>query len=238
MARAATADATLLAGVAYFRSLPSARLRALAGRCRARALAAGETLFEEGGPCSGLFIVAAGRIEIRQTSLRGRDQVFHTEGPGATLGEGPLFDRGGYIASAIALTPSRVLFLPRAEVVALCRRHPDVALATLESLARRLRRFAGIVSELAFHPVKERVARYIQNAAAGHDAVFDLPLTHAQLAARLGTVRELVARALAQIERAGAIERRGKRVVIRDRARLEACARGDADAEESPGRVT
>ena len=105
----------------------------------------------------------------------------------------------------------------------------------LESLARRVRRFAGIVSELAFHPVKERVARYIQGAAAGHDAAFDLPLTHAQLAARLGTVRELVARALAQIERAGAIERKGKRVVIRDRARLEACALGEAGLEEFAG---
>jgi len=219
-------DTAILARVGYFRALPPARLARLARRCRVRALAAGETLFEEGAPCAGLFIVAAGRIEIGQTSLRGREQVLHTEGPGATLGEGPLFDGGGYIASAVALEQSRVLLLPRADVIALCREHPDVALALLESLARRVRRFASIVSDLAFHPVKERVARYLQSAAAGERAL-DLDLTQTQLAARLGTVRELVARALAQLERAGAIERTGKRIAIRDHARLEALALGE-----------
>jgi CRP/FNR family transcriptional regulator len=173
-----------------------------------------------------------GRIEIRQTSLRGREQVFHTEGPGATLGEGPLFDGGGYIASAVALEPSRVLFLPRADLLALCRQHPEVALALLEALARRMRRFAEIVSDLAFRPVTERVAHYLHRAA-GRAAVLHLDLTRTQLAARLGTVRELVARALAQLERAGAIERAGKRVVIRDRVRLAAIARGESRAGEA-----
>jgi len=66
----------------------------------------GQLLFEEGAPCHGLFILADGAIEVRQISLRGREQVFHSEGPGATLGEAPLFDRGGYIASAGAIAPA------------------------------------------------------------------------------------------------------------------------------------
>jgi CRP/FNR family transcriptional regulator len=231
---AAAADAALLGRVGYFRSLPPSRIAALAARCRTRTLAAGATLFDEGAPCAGLFIVATGRIEIRQTSLRGREQVFHTEGPGATLGEGPLFDGGGYIASAVALEPSRVLFLPRADLLALCRLHPEVALALLEALARRVRRFAEIVSDLAFRPVTERVAHYLHRAA-GRETVLRLDLTHAQLAARLGTVRELVTRALAQLERAGAIERAGQRVVIRDRTRLAAVAHGDSRAGKATG---
>ena len=237
-ARADAGDVELLGRVTYFGSLPVKRLRELAERCRARDLAPAETLFEEGGPCTGLFIIAAGRIEVRQISLRGREQVFHTEGPGSTLGEGPLFDRGGYIASAVALEPSRVLFLPRADVLELCRRHPEVALAIVESLARRVRRFAEIVGDLAFRPVKERLARYLEATAAPRiptaGLVLDLQLTHTQLAARLGTVRELVARALAQLERAGAISRNGKRIVIRDRTRLQAFALGDATSGENP----
>jgi CRP-like cAMP-binding protein len=143
VSRSPSADA--LRRVAYFASLPASELRHLAGRCTTRSLGAGETLFEEGEPCRGLLIIAEGRVEIRQTSLRGREQVFHTEGPGAALGEGPLFDGGGYIATAVALTPTRALSLPRAEVLALCRRRPDVALAMLETMARRVRHFAGIV---------------------------------------------------------------------------------------------
>jgi CRP-like cAMP-binding protein len=229
------ADAALLRRVPYFRSLDAGQLGALTGRCLARTLKRGETLFEEGASCAGLFIVSTGRVEVRQVSPRGREQVFHTEGPGATLGEGPLFDRGGYIASAVALEPTRVLFLSRAEVLDLCRRHPEVALAMLEALARRVRRFAEIVADLAFRPVRERLARYLTATARPRarpaGLVVDLMLTHAQLAARLGTVRELVARALADLERSGVIARSGKRVVVRDPARLEALAAGEADTE-------
>ena len=178
--------------------------------------------------------MGTGRIEVHQISLRGREQVFHTEGPGATLGEGPLFDGGGYIASAVALKPTRVLLLPRAAVLDLCRRHPEVALAILAALARRLRRFAELVGDLAFRPVTERLARYLDQTAAprapAKGLVVRLELTQAQLAARLGTVRELVARALAQLERAGAIRRMGRRIVIRDRARLRTFAHGDGVA--------
>jgi CRP/FNR family transcriptional regulator len=232
MARAEprAASARILRRIPYFASLPAAELTRLAGRCATRSLAAGEVIFEEGQLCRGLFIVADGRVEIRQTSPRGREQVFHTEGPGATLGEGPLFDGGGYIASAVAVARSRVLFLPRAEIFALCRRRPSVALAMLKTMARRLRRFAGIVSDLSFHPVTERVARHLAAAVAGPvepDTRVDLMLTQTQLAARLGTVRELVARALSQLEASGVIVRDRSRIIIRDPTRLAALARGD-----------
>jgi CRP/FNR family transcriptional regulator len=223
--------AALLARVRHFRALPALELRRLAARCSTRTLRRGEILFEEGQPCRGLFVVAEGAVEVRQTSLRGREQVFHSEGPGATLGEVPLFDGGGYLASAVALEPARVLLLPRADLLDLCRRRPGVTLSLLEAMARRVRRFAGLVSDLAFRPVPERLARYLEEAAGPRPivpgTVLDLQLTQTQLAARLGTVRELVARAFAQLAAGGVIQRKRARVVIRDPARLAALARGE-----------
>lgn len=214
----------------YFRSLSSVELGQLARRCSSRTLARGQTLFEEGAPGTHLFVIASGHIEVRQTSLRGREQVFHTERPGAALGEAPLFDGGGYIATAVAIEPTRVLSLSRSRLLTLCRTHPDVALAIMETLARRVRRFAGIVSDLAFRPILERLARYLVGTAERRPLApgleLDLQLTQAQLAARLGTVRELVARALAQLEQAGVLSRKGSRVVVRDPARLRALAEG------------
>jgi CRP/FNR family transcriptional regulator len=240
-ARAPGTSTQALSEVAYFASLPATELRRLAGRCTVRRLGPGEALFEEGEPCRGLLIVADGRVEVRQISLRGREQVFHTEGRGATLGEGPLFDGGGYIASAVALTPTRVLFLPRAEVLQLCQRRPAVALAILKTLARRVRHFAGLVSDLAFRPVAERLARHLETALAGPvkpGTCLELTLTQAQLAARLGTVRELVARAFSQLEERGVIARERSRVTIRDPGRLAALARGDEDAWAGDSHVT
>jgi CRP/FNR family transcriptional regulator len=104
----------------------------------------------------------------------------------------------------------------------------------LESMARRVRRFAGLVEDLAFRQVTERLARHIETAAAAlgrpvsPGTVVDLALTQEQLAGRLGTVRELVSRGLAQLERAGTIKRSRARIVIRDPGRLAEAARGDA----------
>jgi CRP-like cAMP-binding protein len=221
-------DVETLRRVEYFRSLPDAELRRLAAACRSRTLRAGETLFEEGDPCSGLFVVAEGTVAVRQISFRGREQVFHTEGPGATLGEAPLFDRGGYVASAVAMTAVRAVLLPRPHVIALCQRRPEVALAILHAMAGRVRRFAELVADLAFRPVTERLARHLETLRAGGTGrEVRLTLTHAQLAARLGTVRELVVRALGQLERSGVIDRSRSTIVIRDPVRLAALARGE-----------
>ena len=222
--------------VAYFRTLPAAELARLAGRCRQRTLRRGEHAFETGDACHGLLVIAEGAVEMRQVSPRGREQVLHAEGAGATLGEAPLFDGRGYIASAVAVESTRLVLVPREVVLDLCRRHPAVALSMLEAMARRVRSFAGLVEDLAFRQVTERLARHIEAAAAASGrpvsvgTVVDLTLTQEQLAARLGTVRELVSRALAQLERAGAIKRSRARIVIRDPGRLAEAAQGGAPA--------
>jgi CRP-like cAMP-binding protein len=227
-----------LGRAAHFRFLPAVERRRLLERGTERALKAGEVLFAEGEPCRGLHILLEGRVELRQVSPRGREQVLHSEGPGATLGEAPLFDRGGYVASAVAVASTRVLFVPRAEVIALFGRYPAVALSLLGTLARRVRRFAELAGSLTFRPVHERLAHYIATAA-GQPArrvpaglTVDLDLTQEQLAAHVGTVRELVARALSQLEKSGVIARDRSRITIRDPVRLARLARG---AEEPAG---
>jgi CRP/FNR family transcriptional regulator len=111
----------------------------------------------------------------------------------------------------------------------------------LRTLARRVRHFASIVSDLAFRPVTERLARYLDTSIEKpiwSGISIELTLTQAQLAARLGTVRELVARAFAQLEGSGVISRDRSRVTIRDPARLAALARGDEETLRGDGHVT
>jgi CRP/FNR family transcriptional regulator len=227
-----------LGRAAHFRLLPAAERRRLLRRGTERVLKEGDVLFAEGEPCRGLHVLLEGRVELRQVSPRGREQVLHSEGPGATLGEAPLFDRGGYVASAVAIASTRALFIPRAEVIALFGRYPAVALSLLATLARRVRRFADLAGSLTFRPVHERLAHYIVTAAGDPQRrvtaglTVDLGLTQEQLAARVGTVRELVARGFSQLERSGVIARDRSRITIRDPVRLARLARG---ADEPPG---
>ena len=225
----------VLARVPYFQSLSPAELRDLARRGVTRTIGRGDHVFIEGEPCRGLFVILEGAVDVRQTSETGREQCLHSEGPAATLGEVPLFDGGGYLASAVGVTPTRLFVLPRSALLALCRRRPAVALALLEALARRVRRVATLAADLAFREVTERVARHLEATARGQGRAltagitFELALTQEQLAAQLGTVRELVARALAQLRRSGVIAQRGRHVTIVDPARLVTRAQGRGD---------
>jgi CRP-like cAMP-binding protein len=225
----------VLARVPYFQSLSPAELRNLARRGTTQTVARGDFVFTGGEPCHGLVVIIEGAVDVRQASEAGREQILHTEGPAATLGEVPLFDGGGYVASAVAAEPTRLFVLPRAALLDLCRRRPAVALALLETLARRVRRFATLAADLAFREVTERVARHLEASARAEGrplaagTTLELALTQEQIATRLGTVRELVARALAELRRSGVIAQRGRRVTILDPARLIARARGRRD---------
>ena len=219
--RIASDVATGLATIPYLASL-SARERAdLAARCHVKLFGKRATVFTEGEPATGLWVVLAGSVRLVRMSARGREQVLHTESAGATLAEVPLFDGGGYVATAVAADEARLLFVPRQTLLALCRRHPSVALGVIAVLARRVRTFAALIEDLALRDVTARLARFILAEArrAGRDVV-ELTGTRDDVAARLGTVRELISRSLAQLRVAGAITVRGRRITVIDERRL------------------
>jgi CRP/FNR family transcriptional regulator len=229
----ATVDA--LGAIPYFAPLPAAALGALGARCAVRAFERGAVVFEEGAPATGLWVILAGRVKLVRVSASGREQVLHAEGPGATLAEVPVFDGGGYVATAVAIDDVRVLFVPRPVVLEVCRRHGDVALGVIAVLARRVRTFAALIEDLALRDVTARVAGWLLAEArrAGADIV-ELPGTREEMGARLGTVRELVSRALGRLRAAGVISVRGRTVRVRDAARLAALAGHRGDRSSTP----
>jgi len=211
-----------LGRVPYLRALPPDGIAALAGRCALRDARRGATIFEEGAEATGLWVILAGRVKLVRTSPRGREQVLHVESAGATLAEVALFDGGGYVASAVAAEDSRLLFVPRDALVALCLREPRVALGVIDVLARRLRTFASLIEDLSLRDVTSRLARFLLAESRRTGSRVVLTGTRDEVAARLGTVRELVSRALSRLGAAGVIEVRGRQIMVKDAARLAA----------------
>jgi CRP/FNR family transcriptional regulator len=227
----------LLRGIQYFRALPPVDLRRLADCAVVRDVRRGARVFEEGARAEGLFVVMQGRVRLVRRSRGGREQVLHAEGPGATLGEVPLLDGGGYVATAVAAEPSRLLYLPRDVILDTCRRHPDVALGIIRVLARRVRAFAGLVEELSLKNLTTRLAGFLlEESASANAPTFTLAATQDDIATRLGTVRELVSRSLGRLRSAGVIEIAGRRVTIRDARRLSAIADGQTLVARVVGR--
>jgi len=188
----------------------------------------GERLFTEGDACEGLFIVSSGAVRIFKSAPSGREQVLALEGPGSSIAELPVFDGGTYPASANAMGPTEVVFISRVAFQAFCLEHPQVALKVLAVVGSRLRRLVGIVEELSFTTVRQRVIALLVRAAeasgrrTARGVQFSLPSGHQEIAFEIGTVRELVSRNLARLQAEGLIEIDGREVLIKDLAALNA----------------
>ncbi len=223
---------SLLRQIPLFAGFDEAALHRLAARSVTRTYPPGHVLFTTGETCRGLYILESGHVRIFRTSPTGREQVLHSEGPGRAIAELPLLDGGPYPASAITEVESRLLFIPRDEFESLYRDNPDVAVAIVHELGRRLRHLVHVTETLAFRDVAARLALYLADVAErsgqqtenGTEILLDR--THEELSFELGTARESVSRALKQLTQKGVIEPLGrKRIRIPDVARLRTLSR-------------
>ncbi|MBZ5585789.1 MAG: Crp/Fnr family transcriptional regulator [Acidobacteriia bacterium] len=214
---------SLLSQIPLLAGLSEGELQALAQTAVERRFAAEEMLFWEGEPCAGIFLIVEGSVKIFKMSAAGREMMLALETAPSTVAELPLFDGGPYPASVRAVGPVISLFINKANFQQVCRQYPDVALKVLAVVGRRLRHLVSIVESMTFGSVTQRLARLVLDAArqAGSDQ-FELPLTHQELASRLGTVREVVSRNLARFRAEGLLRIQGHQIVIQNRAGLEA----------------
>ena len=217
-----------LAKVPIFSGLTETELGFLAQRAVPRQYAPGEVVFAEGQPCAGLYVVERGHIRIFKTSPGGREQVLTIDGPGSSVAEVPVFDGGNYPASGAAVDSALLLFVSKQDFQALCLAHPQVTLKVLRVVGARLRRLVGIIEELSFTTVRHRLASFLVRLArqegkrtpAGIEIL--LPASHQELAAQIGTVRELVSRNLSRFQAEGLLIVEGRNVIVRDLKALEA----------------
>lgn len=219
-----------LSQTALFGELETTDLRALAERAVETRLARGEILFVEGDEARGLYVIVEGAVRAFRESLEGREQVIHVETAGATIAEVPVFDDGRYPSTVAGEEDSVLLFIDKRDVRRLCLDHPQIAISALKLLAGRLRRCAALVEQLSLHEVDERLARLILSEARARgqrqarSITVELILTNQQIASRIGSVREVVSRALARLQQNGLISVEGRRVTIPDEEVLKSYA--------------
>ena len=218
----------LLKRVPIFSSLSEQEFGFLTSHLLQRKYSSGELIFGEGDPCTGLFVVQAGNVRIFKSSAGGREQVLSIDGPGSSIAELPVFDGGNYPASAQAVSDCTLLFFSRQDFQALCVQHPEVALKVLRVVGGRLRRLVGIIEELSFTTVRHRLiallvrmgkADGVRNGSDGIALV--LPSNNSELAAQIGTVRELVSRNLSRLQAEGLIQLDNRNLAIPSLKRLQ-----------------
>lgn len=203
-----------LRGNPYFDDLAEAMLRDIAQHTRLGEYQRGDVLFWEGDPCEGLFIIQQGSAKIFRISPQGRQYIVRILQEGDTFAEVPAFDEGTSPVNVEALENCRVWIVDKNKLHKLVMAHPMFAQKVLVNFGTMLRGMVRMVSEMAFYQVTHRLARLIDAELPQDKAAH---WTQEQLAARLGTVREVVARSLKEMERSGAIKLEDRRIHIVDR---------------------
>jgi CRP-like cAMP-binding protein len=146
--------------------------------------------------------------------------------PGDTFGEVSVFDLGTHQSAAEALEDCRVLFVPARSLFRVLGEHPEVGFKLLKHFARRLHSFAELIEQISLQTVQQRVARYIymsatiEGEACREGIVIRRSMTQRELAALVGSVREVVGRTMRVLEEDGLVEIRRTDILVRDIAGL------------------
>jgi CRP/FNR family transcriptional regulator len=207
--------------VALFADLSDRALAQIAQVAVRRRYASDETIILEGASCRAAYFIAEGEVRVYRASVEGRQQVLVQLGPGQAFNTVPPFEPDGVNhASVEALSPVTLFSIRTEDLRRLVGNCPELALALLQDFATRLDHLTDLVEDLSLHTVRGRLARFLlDNADTGAVA---RRWTQAEIAERLGTVRDMVGRTLRAFADAGLVRMERHRIVLLDRAELEA----------------
>ncbi len=201
-----------------------------------RHYAAGQTIYREGAPASGVHCLRSGRVKASRATLRGRPHILRIQGPGTLLGLEDLFTPGSHSATAVALEDVVACFVERAAILEILESQPSVARAIARELAELARASEAERAGLAGGAVRARIARLLLRLGRDHgrrtDAglLIELPLSREEIAEMAGTAFETAIRQLSAFRDEGALGGSGRALVITDEEKLIRAARGKFSA--------
>jgi len=209
-----------LAQLGLFAGLDKQALAEITPHVRVHTFEPGQDIALAGEPCTELHIVVSGTIRARRLSLEGREYVLEYIRPGQALNLAAALDEGNHLASGEALNRTTTFAIPCDRFRQFVQSYPSVAAAALNHLSSQVRHLSDTVEDLALHTVRARLARFLLNSGDGRNAP-SRHWTQEEIAAHIGTVRDVVGRTLRVFSRSGLIRRERGRLVITDREGLE-----------------
>jgi CRP/FNR family cyclic AMP-dependent transcriptional regulator len=207
--------ARTLKGVALFAPLADGPRQAIEAKCRWRSFDADQPIIDRDSDDSDVYFLVAGRARVVIYSETGREVSFDEIEAGACVGELAAIDAGPRSASVVALVPSLLAVLPRQSFLDAVLASPTAQLALLNHLAKMVRHATSRIVELstlgAHNRVYAEILRLAKPAAGGRTLIHPIP-AHGDIAARVSTTRETVARVFSELAR--------KKIVVREKGEL------------------
>jgi CRP/FNR family transcriptional regulator len=219
--------AGVLAAVPAFAGLDAPTLADVARMATRQHYDANQVVFLEGDSAAGLYVVQHGWLKAVKLSSTGREQTLRVVGPGEVFNDLSVLVGAPNPATVIALEPATVWNIPHVTLLRLLDTHPSMARVVIQNLAERILHLLNLIEDLSLRTVEARLARLLLTQATADVVQRRRWTTQAELAARLGTVPDVLSRALRNLVEAGLIQVERHQIRILDRPGLESSAQLD-----------
>ena len=204
-------------------------LASLSGVSQRSIVPAGAILLVEGQAARGIFILCSGKVNLSTTSKDGKNLILKTAGPGEALGLSASVSSTNYETTAETVTPCLVNFIERKHFLELMQTHNEMGLHTAQWLSLDYQTAYRDIHDLVLtRSSAGKLARLLLSQAPREGVIEgrrkSIPMTHREMAMRIGASRETVTRLLSDLRKKQLIQLDGPTLVIRDRTALESMA--------------
>jgi CRP-like cAMP-binding protein len=198
-----------------FRSIPAAALEKVNAVARSAWYAPREIILYELDEDAPVCFVLKGVVRIFRVNAAGREQTLLHLKQGDVFNLPTAFLRSGLApASAMAVGDVHLLRIPRMEYRRLVLELPELALATLIDLSGKVEHLTDLVNDLSLKNVRARLAKFLLQQHENKEK--GVRWTHAEIATRIGTSREIVSRQLRAFVAEEAIVIERNRIMIKN----------------------
>lgn len=204
-----------------FSGLGAASLERVEAAAHRHLYAAGADIFREGEPCAGLHILTTGMARLHRCNAEGRLHTLNLVSAPAIFNEGAAVDGGANPFNATAVTAVQTLVIGHDALLRLLSDDAPLMTHILQQMARLNREYLERLEDMTFRSIPSRLAKLFLHETIYAETPSPTSLTQEEMAAILGTTREVMGRALRGLLNAGLLTKRGRGVYIEDRAGLE-----------------
>lgn len=186
----------ILRAIPSYAGLDDTILEALASDAIQRDFDIGQVIFLEGDSCAGYHIVQKGWLKAIKFSTTGREQIVQFLGPGKTFNEEAVIIGSTNQVTVEALEPSTIWIIQREDILKIMDDSPALSKIITEELAIRVTHLTNLIDNLTLQTIEARLARIFLEHSSGEIMKRRRWSTQAEMAARLGTVPDVLNRAL------------------------------------------
>ena len=188
----------------------------------------GSSIFEEGDIINGIYCVTTGACKLSKLSPNGKDQIIKLVKAGELLGQRSMISDEPANLSAVALEDMEVCFIPKSEVLSMFDNNNQFSMNMMKTICGDLKEASEHMISISQKTVKERLAEtlvYLEETfGKNEDGSLRIQLSREELAGMIGTATESCIRLLSDFNKNGLIGLIGKKIVIKDIAKLKRIA--------------